>query len=158
MGELRAATAGGRRRRPAISAAVEKCKDQRKPAAFFGHRKVDRRQKRREATLSAQLTDEGERQTPHPVRTERFACMFRRGAGTAEGRVHRAKHQGIDQCLHWSMKLPRAVSITHSNLSTGKIRQPPRWGGCLILAEMERFELSRSFDPYTISNRDGCST
>jgi hypothetical protein len=40
--ELRAAAAGGRRRLPAISAAVEKREDQRKPEAFFGHRKAAR--------------------------------------------------------------------------------------------------------------------
>ena len=39
--ELRAPAAGGGCREPAISAAVEKCKGQRKPAAFFGHRKAD---------------------------------------------------------------------------------------------------------------------
>ena len=39
-GEQRPAAAGGRKRRGAVSAAVEKCKEQRKPAAFFGHRKV----------------------------------------------------------------------------------------------------------------------
>ena len=39
-GELRLPAACGRGRKAAISAAVEKCKDQRKPAAFFGHRKA----------------------------------------------------------------------------------------------------------------------
>ena len=40
-GEKRAAAAGGRQRQLAFSAAVEKRKEQRKPAAFFGHRKVE---------------------------------------------------------------------------------------------------------------------
>ena len=40
--EKRAAAAGGRCRRPAFTAAVEKCEDQRKPEAFFGHRKAAR--------------------------------------------------------------------------------------------------------------------
>ena len=35
---LRVAAASGRKRRPAISAAVEKPEDQRKPERFFGHR------------------------------------------------------------------------------------------------------------------------
>ena len=39
-GELRACAAGGRRSKLAISAAVGECKDQRKPAAFSGHRKA----------------------------------------------------------------------------------------------------------------------
>ena len=39
-GEQRPAAAGGRKRRGAVSAAVEKRKEQRKPAAFFGHRKA----------------------------------------------------------------------------------------------------------------------
>ena len=39
--ELRACAACGRKSKPGISAAVEKRKDQRKPAAFFGHRKVE---------------------------------------------------------------------------------------------------------------------
>ena len=38
---LRACAACGRKSKPGISAAVEKRKDQRKPAAFFGHRKVE---------------------------------------------------------------------------------------------------------------------
>ena len=38
---MQAPAAGGGRREPAISAAVENCKDQRKPAAVFGHRKAD---------------------------------------------------------------------------------------------------------------------
>ena len=37
----RGCAAGGGHSRPARSAAVEKCEDQRKPEAFFGHRKVD---------------------------------------------------------------------------------------------------------------------
>ena len=40
-GELRAYAAGGRKSKLAISAAVGECKDQRKPAAFSGHRKAD---------------------------------------------------------------------------------------------------------------------
>ena len=38
---MRAPAAGGGNREPGISAAVEKCEDQRKPDAFFGYRKVD---------------------------------------------------------------------------------------------------------------------
>ena len=41
-GGLQAPAAGGREREPAISAAVEKPEDQRKPERFFGNRKVDR--------------------------------------------------------------------------------------------------------------------
>ncbi len=39
-GELRAAAAGGRERQRAISAAVEKPEERRKPERFFAHRKV----------------------------------------------------------------------------------------------------------------------
>ena len=39
-GGFRSAAAGGRRRQTGIPAAVEKCKEQRKPDAFFGHRKA----------------------------------------------------------------------------------------------------------------------
>ena len=77
-GELRACAAGGRASKSGISAAVEKCKDQRKPAAFFGHRKVDRRQKRREATLSTKRTDEGNPTPLFPafVRNALFCLLF----------------------------------------------------------------------------------
>ena len=40
---MRPCAAGGRFSKAAISAAVEKCEDQRKPDAFFGHRKADGR-------------------------------------------------------------------------------------------------------------------
>ena len=43
--ELCPAAAGGRIRRGAISAAVEKCKEMRKPAAFFAYRKAARSDK-----------------------------------------------------------------------------------------------------------------
>ena len=38
---MRAPAAGGGNREPGISAAVEKCEDQREPDAFFGHRKAE---------------------------------------------------------------------------------------------------------------------
>ena len=41
-GEFRLRAACGRKSEGSFSAAVENCKDQRKPAAVFGYRKVDR--------------------------------------------------------------------------------------------------------------------
>ena len=51
FGEKRPAAASGRTRQGAFSAAVEKCKDQRKPEAFFGHRKAARSDEAASITL-----------------------------------------------------------------------------------------------------------
>ena len=45
------AAASGRTRQGAFSVAVEKCKDQRKPEAFFGHRKAARSDEAASITL-----------------------------------------------------------------------------------------------------------
>ena len=66
-GELRPAAAGGRGRRGAVSAAVEKCKDQREPAAFFAspqggkplpYGQYERHAMQRAAALSGAQTDQ----------------------------------------------------------------------------------------------------
>ena len=57
-GKLRVPAAGGGRREPTISAAVEKCKDQRKPASFFGNCKADRW-----------------REAPDEVPAQRISCL-----------------------------------------------------------------------------------
>ena len=57
------------------------------------------------------------------------------------------ENRGIDRWAHRSMWLPPAVTITHSNLSMLIKINPCLWQRFVFMAEMERFELSKSFWP-----------
>ena len=73
-----------------------------------------------------------------PAELERFVCILFSSRGIGK------QNRGIARCAHRTMNTPPACSITHSNLSIAK-KQATLKGWLVFLAELERFELSRSF-------------
>ena len=80
---MRVAAASGRKRRPAISAAVEKPEDWRKPERFFGHRKAFRS----ETGISAAVEKPEDQRKPERFFGHRKADRWREAPDEVPPRV-----------------------------------------------------------------------
>ena len=123
-GELRTCTAGGRRSKFAISAAVGECKEMRKPAAFSGHRKVDET-----GRASVPQPSENARKSVSPQRFPRKArretlvslpgtLSWLRGASETS-----AVEESFRQILYSSLRAGRSL---HNRSSRSPSRSPAK--------------------------------
>ena len=83
---------------------------------------------------------------------ERFACIFRRGAGAFERGRYRAKNSGVHQSADWFTHRPPACA-DRIRISPHPNRKPSRQAGFSVWRRWRDSNSRGAFDPYTISNR-----